>query len=344
MDAGDPLLGCGLVMASWVPPIPGGKLTSKPVRQLGSAVTFLHWCYEAVRRDGTIEFQIGEVADYLDESYYTVRKWWSLVKDGPWFCEVIDRGKRGFSVHMHDDWLEWRTVKSSSSVGQVPNLVLDDDQEKPAERSSAGEMHDLVLEETDNADEMPVKLRSNENEVPEMVLDDRMYKVLHTDQKKHARSSRKRSDVRSSGEEIDEPLSVETTPQAIRRALYDTCQIAETASRGVKLNANSAAKRFWQAGSRQGKSEQEIADAIRYVGSWCRKNPACWQCKDGSAPTPKLIGDYWRQAIESRDKSRAPPGMNGTNGAHAPTEPTLTREQLKATFAGQTYVRTPEQS
>lgn len=166
-------------------------------------------------------------------------------------------------------------------------------------------------------------------------------------EQEHARSSRKRSDVHSSDEEIDEPISGKKTPQVIRQALYDTCQIADTASREVKLNANSTAKRLWQAGNRQGKSDQEIADAIRYVGSWCRKGGA-WQCKDGSAPTPKLIGDYWRQAIEARDKEKSrasppPPYVNGTNGTHDTGKKTLTREQL-ATLAAGHHVRTSEQS
>lgn len=131
----------------WIPPIPGGKLTSKPVRELGSAVVFLHWCYEAVRReDCSIEFQISDVAGYLDESYYTVRKWWSAVKDGPWFAEVTDRGKRGFRVRMADEWLEWRAFKSSSSDGQMHNPVLDENERAVNAPSIQNEMHNPVLE------------------------------------------------------------------------------------------------------------------------------------------------------------------------------------------------------
>lgn len=140
----------------WVPPIPGGKLTSKPVRDLGSAVVFLHWCYEAVRRDGTIEFQINDVAGYLEESYYTVRKWWSLVKDGPWFAEVTDRGKLGFRVRMADDWIEWRIFNSPSSNDQ---------------------MHDYAFQ----SDEIVVNSFSNENEMPNRVFQAPAYKVLHDD-------------------------------------------------------------------------------------------------------------------------------------------------------------------
>lgn len=177
----------------WIPPIPGGKLTSKPARDLGPAVTFLLWCYDAVRRDGTIEFQIGEVAGYLDESYYTVQKWWAAARGGPWFTNVIDRGKQGFRVRMADSWLEWRAVKSSSNDDQVPDQASEDKKAPPAPSSNAGQIPDLVLEEEKIPDQPPVKSPSNRNEVPDQALEAPAYKEDHHDQESGERGARKRA-------------------------------------------------------------------------------------------------------------------------------------------------------
>jgi hypothetical protein len=90
------------------------------------------------------------VAGYLEESYYTVRKWWSLVKEGPWFAEVTDRGKLGFRVRMADDWLEWRAIKSPSSNGQMHNYALEGDEIAVNARSNDDEIHNRAFEHSGN--------------------------------------------------------------------------------------------------------------------------------------------------------------------------------------------------
>jgi len=98
------------------------------------------------------------------------------------------------------------------------------------------------------------------------------------------------------------------TPAVIRQALADVCLIGKTSSAEVRKDAGSRAKAIWRA-YRDTRTDEEIAADIRYVGAWCLKG--AWQCKDGSAPRPKLIGDYWDQAMAARK-----PAQPAANGRH----------------------------
>lgn len=111
-----------------------------------------------------------------------------------------------------------------------------------------------------------------------------------------ARKLRKKADAPAPDEAPAEPA----TPYVIREALATVCAIGKTASAEVRKDAASRAKAIWRA-YRDAQTDDEIAADIRHVGQWCVKH--AWQCRDGSAPRPKLIGDYWDQAMAAKAAS-----------------------------------------
>lgn len=260
---------------------------------------FLHWCYEAVRRDGTIEFQVSDVAGYLDESYYTVRKWWSLVKDGPWFVEVVDRGKRGFRIRMADDWLEWRGFKSQSN----------DD-----------EMHDRASNDSNSPTEIAVKSPSNENEMHNPVFDASGIKVLHSDQGSEEDSSplplaasgkpaSKQAKQRKPRTKPEHPPA----PIAIREAIAKGSQIdLKTSTQASIIQVNTAARSIWYECRRDEWDEEETIKRIRWAGRWIRKTQYPYSAQPEQRISPSKLVDLFSAAIEAYETEHT----NGRLGTH----------------------------
>ncbi len=94
----------------------------------------------------------------------------------------------------------------------------------------------------------------------------------------------------------------EKTPAPIVTALADVCKIDQKLGTGPqKLQLYSTAKSLYQAGATAGKTPDEIAEAIRYVGDYWKKHN--WKGKRGETPWPKDIREEWRAAIEARGKN-----------------------------------------
>ena len=156
----------------WHPPIPAGKLYSPPALQLGPGLALLIWCYDGIQRDGSIEVRLDKAAADLNTSYRTIRNWWLLLRDGPFFCEQIDRGRRGWVVRMAEEWIDWR-VMGNNYPRQRPDPALE------RTRSTPGEGQDLALDD----DERPVNARSTPGEGQDLALHHNVYKEDHLDQK-----------------------------------------------------------------------------------------------------------------------------------------------------------------
>lgn len=279
-----------MASSSWIPPIPGGKLISKPVRDLGSAVTFLHWCYEAVRRDGTIEFQISEVAGALEESYYTVRKWWSLVKDGPWFEEVTDRGKRGFVVKMSSDWLEWRAYKPSKS-SQVHDRAFEDDQ--PTEPQSTGdEIHDRISDDL----QVAVKLPSSGGEVHDQVLETPAYKVL------------------SRSEDRSQSAAQAPRPPAVKKRALPNPEITQAQLTDTPLTVYQQATNVRSPNQAQRELIESVVTDLEAWRTVCEQFAVKgWNVRN----VANLIDAYQKRVVEkARAHSEKTLQVNGTNGHH----------------------------
>lgn len=284
-------------MATWQPPIPGGALTSKPARQLGSALVLLAWCYEAVRReDCALDLHLTEAAADLEESYHTIKKWWAAIRTGPWFAEVTDRGKSGYRIRMADDWLDWRTFKAASKRGQVPETVLEEtDNEGPI----------MALEDLESA----VKERSRNGQVPETVLHAPAYKVLITDQDSNDSFAPRKARTRKPKVPSDE-----TTPAEIRKAIATVCH-AESSR--MLIRVNTVAKAIWARQLARGFTVLQTAEAVPKVAGYLASS--VYPYSKGQPIKPEALDDHWLAAAEA--------AKDTTNG-HRPTNQQPLRQPI----------------
>ena len=152
-------------MATWQPPIPLGAICSREFRNLGSAVALLGWCYDTVRSDGWCDLQLKEVAAALDEPYYTLVKWWAKLQAGPFFTEIVPRGKQGFRVRFADEWIEWRTLAPRGTRAQLPKMATHQD------NTPRSELPEMATEHTITDAELLVIDSSVTGELPEMATE-----------------------------------------------------------------------------------------------------------------------------------------------------------------------------
>lgn len=117
-------------MTAWHPPIPAGKLYSPDATDLGPALAMLLWCYDRIQRDGTIDVQLPSAAADIGKPYGTIKDWWRQLRGGPFFCEAIDRGRRGWVVRLAEDWIDWH-VMGNNYPAQGRDVNLDENGEGP---------------------------------------------------------------------------------------------------------------------------------------------------------------------------------------------------------------------
>lgn len=143
----------------WHPPIPAERLYSPDALDLGPALAMLVWCYDNIERDGRVEIQLNKLAVEFGKSYRTIKDWWSALRAGPFFCEQIDRGKRGWVVRMSEDWVDWHVMANNypSRPNEGRNTALENGQ-------------------------VPVKSPSSPDEGQNIALESSAYKVLQHDQ------------------------------------------------------------------------------------------------------------------------------------------------------------------
>ena len=126
-------------MAPWQPPIPAGALYSPPALQLGAGLALLAYCYDSVERNGWLSINMRAAAEELNAPYSTLKDWWRLLKEGPFFSERRDRGKAGWRVRFADDWLDWRsTALDPSRRDEGGSTVLEATSTAPSRRDEGG--------------------------------------------------------------------------------------------------------------------------------------------------------------------------------------------------------------
>lgn len=158
----------------WHPPIPTGRLYSGPAIKLGPGLALLMWCYDHVERNATIEIKLEKAAADIGKPYGTIKDWWKLLREGPFFCEQIDRGKRGWVVRMSDDWLDWHVMKNNypDEGGNVNhNGALN-------ETSPDDESRNVSFEDVQGPVKDPSRTRQGRN----VSFEHSRNKVLHEDQ------------------------------------------------------------------------------------------------------------------------------------------------------------------
>lgn len=323
-------------MASWQPPIPHGALCSRQVRDLGPAVALLGWCWDNVRRDGCLDLQLKEIAADMDESYFTVVKWWKRLQDGPFFTSVTDRGRSGYRVQFADEWIEWRilSTRSNKAAGkfELPEMVTEDEMPDP--------VTDQQLSAPIIAQE-PLKRSSVAAELPEMVTDTPAYKVLNTtdqtciapvasDDAPPPRASRKKHAT----PKADEPASPIEVRQAVAKG--SGIDLATGLDKDI-IQVNRTAKHLWLKIRPEGQSVDAFLLDIRACGKWIRLTQHPYRGSEQLIPPSALI-KFWPSWLESRAKT-TPAYTNGANG-HQPAERMPTPEETAA-FAARYNPRIP---
>jgi len=107
--------------------------------------------------------------------------------------------------------------------------------------------------------------------------------------------------IKEKGSAARKRADTPATPNEIRTALADVCQVdMSVGTREQLLQVNQTAGALWRAGEKSGKTAAEVADAIRYVAGWFRKYD--WRGKRGETPRPAQIREVWREAIAAKPK------------------------------------------
>lgn len=126
---------------TWHPPIPAEAVYSDEVARLGAGLRLLWYCYNKVERDGTIELSIAAASSTLGTKYETVRNWWQLLKVSGIVSILEDRGRSGYLLRMHDDWIDWHVLSNNYDTQRSNNPV--ENQLNGLERSFNGFSNDF---------------------------------------------------------------------------------------------------------------------------------------------------------------------------------------------------------
>mgnify|MGYP000007449774 CR=1 FL=1 len=138
-------------MTTWQPPIPSGALYSPAAIELGAGIALLAWCYDQIERDGSLQVRLEQAAADIGKPYGTVRDWWKLMKDGPFFSEVAPQGRKGWRAKFKPKWVDWRIVEknypqrrsfSDENENTADTPAVKDDCENTAEISEVSSLFD----------------------------------------------------------------------------------------------------------------------------------------------------------------------------------------------------------
>lgn len=280
-------------MATWHPPIPAAKLYSEPALKLGPALAMLIWCYDGIQRDGTIEIRLESVQQELNVSYRTIKEWWKLLKAGPFFCELIDKGKKGWVVRMADDWVDWH-VMSNNYPRQGRNSALE-------EENTSSSRPDEGQESALDAAQGPVKARSRPDEGRNSALEEPAYKEDHHDQE----SERVGGNSKHAPPHSPFVLAYFSTYPS---ETLSADQIDEIDKRITDLKRWKQALRYWSTNGHRSRSIGKICDRYDEEGTQNGHRPAGrappvaaqpWKPAEGA-----LSGAALQEAIAARTKKR----------------------------------------
>jgi len=214
-------------MATWHPPIPANKLYSEPALKLGPALAMLVWCYDGIQQDSTIEIRLESIQQELNVSYRTIKDWWKLLKEGPFFCEQIDRGKRGWVVRMADDWIDWHVMGNNypNSRPRQGQNSAPNDQKVPSSRPTEGQESDL------EGRQGPVKAPSRTGEGQSSALEKPAYKEDQQDQesKSHGGSEDRDGTARTHPPQVATLLEIFPEATISVEQTDDLCSISNLA-------------------------------------------------------------------------------------------------------------------
>lgn len=112
-------------MGKWHPPIPAEAVYSDEVDALGPGLRLLWYCYNCLERDGTLVLSLTAASDALGKKYETVRNWWQLLKVSGIVSVLEDRGRSGYLLRIHDDWIDWHVLNNNYTNAQRANMPVE---------------------------------------------------------------------------------------------------------------------------------------------------------------------------------------------------------------------------
>lgn len=91
----------------------------------------------------------------------------------------------------------------------------------------------------------------------------------------------------------------EPVPEIVITTLADVCKIDRAvATKTQRDQLYQSAGILARAGAKQDQAPEQIAEAIEYVAGYFRHKD--WRGKKGQSPTPAVIREMWREAIDAR--------------------------------------------
>lgn len=245
-------------MTTWHPPIPAERLYSSDALDLGPALAMLVWCYDNIERDGRVEIQLNKLAVEFGKSYRTIKDWWAALRDGPFFCEAIDRGKRGWVVRMSEDWIDWHVMANNyPSRPDEGQKTTPESSVKSRSRPNEGQ------KSSPEGGQGPVKSRSRPDEGQNTALETSAYKEDQHDQKPERHG-------------------------AMFSAVARACRI------DTKLCTNAQRNQVAQTAKALSKAGK-LPEDIPKVETWWYIHD--WRGKKGEAPRPAQLQEVWEQAM-----------------------------------------------
>jgi len=261
-------------MAKWQPPIPAGALYSKPARTLGPALPLLAYCYDLVQRDGWFDLNLKDAAGDMEEAYPTIKRWWQIITDGPFFAEVQNHGRKGLRVRFKDIWIEWRILKAREVVletfGTETGSELIPNTDNTANRNGNGI---IIGTETGS----------------ELIPQNNVYGTHDTDLALSISGAKN-----SRTPHTKNPPKKPPTPIPIRDALADVCGIGKISTREQQLQLNQSAAQIWKEQELAGVSADQVVCNIAQAADYFHKHD--WRGKKGQPPTPAQIREVWGKA------------------------------------------------
>lgn len=256
----------------WHPPIPSGRLYSEPALALGPGVALLLWCYDNIRRDGSIEINLQQVAQDIGRPYGTIRDWWAKLRAGDFFVSATDRGKRGWVVQLADEWIDWRVMRHNYPEPPAP--------------STQNERRNTSVEEPQPDVEGSVNAASTQNERRNISVDHNVYKEDHHDQESGGDTARKRAD----------PPGKQASYQELFEAIATTCQI------DLQLCSQAQRKAITQTAKRLAETGKKAEEILAFAAWWAKFD---WRGRKGEPPQPSHIQDLWAQWQKQEKKHAA---------------------------------------
>ncbi len=270
---------------TWHPPIPTGLATDTAVRELKykMALHLLLYCYDDVRRDGTVKISLKEVARELQEPYETVRRWWRSLLDGPFFAKQRDCGRNGWEVQFAPDWIDWHVMSNNYQRSPMNGEAKPETPSTETERSPMNEQK-LNITASFNPERSPVNV-----EKP-------AYKVLHDDHESGGGGNNFKG----------------SSPPPFFEKLAEVCKIdLKLAPANQRSQLGEAAAKLSSAGA-----TVEQLDAFS-VWWWSDSN---WRTRKANknrlkpeAPRPREVQEEWGNAVlpaanGHKPNGRGPPG------------------------------------